>query len=336
MDQPGRPDRRGLSGEPGDAARFADRSGPADGAPAGARAEPGPAVDLDRLLDRTTFPPAGTPITCAVSGGADSLALLVLARRAGCQVTAVHVDHGLRPGSAAEAEVVAAAAERFGAAFRAEAVEVGAAPNPAARARTARYAVLPADVCTGHTADDRAETVLINLLRGAGPAGLGALAPSARRPLVGLRRHETVALCAALGLAPVQDPSNYDPAFLRNRVRHELVPLLADLADRDPVPILTRQADLFATLDADLRAAAADVDAADVAALRAAAPSIARVAIRGWLVDAGVGDGHTVDAAAIERVLDVVHHRARATEVAGGWRADRRDGRLHLHPPADL
>src|ERR1035437_721888 len=64
---------------------------------------------------RCVFPAAGTPLVCAVSGGADSLALLVLATAAGCEVTAVHVDHGLRPGSAAEADVVASAADRYGA-----------------------------------------------------------------------------------------------------------------------------------------------------------------------------------------------------------------------------
>ncbi len=72
---------------------------------------------------------------CGVSGGADSLALLVLAVAAGCQVTAVHIDHGLRPGSAAEAGVVAAAARRFGAAFRSEQVALGPGPNLEARAR---------------------------------------------------------------------------------------------------------------------------------------------------------------------------------------------------------
>src|SRR5690606_2786934 len=80
---------------------------------------PRPGGLTGELLARTAFPPAGTPLTCGVSGGADSLALLVLAAAAGCEVTAVHVDHGLRPGSAAEAGVVAAAAGRVGAAFRA-------------------------------------------------------------------------------------------------------------------------------------------------------------------------------------------------------------------------
>src|SRR5437588_12358639 len=79
---------------------------------------------ISSLLPRTTFPPAGREVTCAVSGGADSLALLVLAVAAGCDVTAVHVDHGLRPGSTAEADVVRDAAARYGARFRAERVTV--------------------------------------------------------------------------------------------------------------------------------------------------------------------------------------------------------------------
>ena len=131
---------------------------------------------MRHLLERCTFPSAGTPVVCAVSGGPDSTALLVLACAAGLQVEAVHVDHGLRPESAGEAAVVEATAARFGASFRAVAVHVGAGPNLEARARTARYAQLPPDVLTGHTADDQAETVLINLLRGSGTAGLAGMA----------------------------------------------------------------------------------------------------------------------------------------------------------------
>ncbi len=194
------------------------------------------------LLRRCTFPPRDTCLTCAVSGGADSLALLVLATAAGCQVTAVHVDHALREGSAQEAEVVAAAAARFGARFEARRASVVPGPNLEARARAARIAALPPGFATGHTMDDQAETVLLNLLRGAGPDGTAGMEPGVRHPMLGLRRRETHALCAGLGLAPVCDASNTDPAFTRNRVRHELLPLCEAVAGRDPVPLLARHA----------------------------------------------------------------------------------------------
>ncbi|MDQ1424722.1 MAG: tRNA(Ile)-lysidine synthase, partial [Acidimicrobiaceae bacterium] len=193
------------------------------------------------LLARCGFPSG--PLTCAVSGGADSLALLVLATATANPVTAVHVDHGLRPGSGLEADVVRAAAGRFGATFRAARVEVAPGPNLEARARQARFAVLPVGVLTGHTLDDQAETVILNLLRGSGLDGMAAMR-SESHPLLALRRSETRALCAALGLQPVVDPSNDDPAFLRNRIRHEVLPLLDEVAGRDVAVLLARLAAL--------------------------------------------------------------------------------------------
>ena len=176
---------------------------------------------VERLLARCRFPPAGTAVVCAVSGGSDSLALLVLACAADCDVTAIHVDHGLREASAREASVVAEAASRFGARFETREVRVEAGPNVEARARAARYRALPRDVLTGHTADDQAETVVLNLLRGAGLSGLRGM-PVRTRPLISVRRADTRDLCHALRLDPVVDPSNDDLALRRNRVRHEL------------------------------------------------------------------------------------------------------------------
>jgi tRNA(Ile)-lysidine synthase len=298
--------------------------------------EPGRATTLlDQLTARCTFAAAGTAVTCAVSGGADSLALLALATHAGCRVTAVHVDHGLRPGSAAEAGVVRAAADRFGAAFRAERVTVAPGPNLEARARAARYKALPADALTGHTADDQAETVLLNLLRGAGLDGLAGMDP-ARRPLRRLRRNETRALCGALGLDPVADPTNDDPGLRRNRVRHELLPLLEAIAARDVVPVIARQADL-ARADVELLDdLAASIEPTDAGALAAAPAPLARRAVRGWLRAAGPGgsERHPPDAAAVERVLAVARGETVACELAGGWRVARTGGRLRLEAQA--
>jgi tRNA(Ile)-lysidine synthase len=277
------------------------------------------------LLAKCTFPPAGTEVTCAVSGGADSMALMALAIAAGCSVTAVHVDHGLRPNSAVEADVVAAAAARFGAEFRAETVDVGLGPNLEARAREARYAVLPDDVMTGHTADDQAETVLINLMRGASSSGLAAMRPGTRRPILGLRRDTTVRFCHALGIATVSDPSNLDPAFLRNRVRHELLPMMNELAGRDLVPILTRQAGLLRDDSDLLDQLAAAIDPTDAKGLIAAPLPLARRAIRRWL-----STDHPPDAATIERVLRVAGGQASGCDLGAGRRVERSRQRLRL------
>jgi tRNA(Ile)-lysidine synthase len=264
-------------------------------------------------------------VTCAVSGGADSLALLVLAVAAGCRTTAVHVDHGLRPGSETEAELVARAATRVGAGFRAEAVRVRSGPNLEARARQARYSVLPPDVLTGHTADDQAETVLLNLLRGAGLDGLAGMRPGVRRPLLGLRRRETEALCRAEGLTPLVDPSNADPSFRRNRVRHELLPLCDALAERDVAAVIARQAGLLREEADLLDQLAAALDPTDAAVLAAAPPALARRALRRWL-----GGDHPPDSATVERVLAVVRGEARAADAGGGRRVARTGGRLRI------
>ncbi|CAA9223427.1 MAG: tRNA(Ile)-lysidine synthetase [uncultured Acidimicrobiales bacterium] len=277
-----------------------------------------------RLLARCTFPPPGTDVTCAVSGGADSLALLVLAVAAGCRATAVHVDHGLRPES--EAGLVEDAAAKLGAAFRAEKVDVGPGPNLEARARAARYAVLPADVLTGHTADDQAETVLLNLLRGAGLDGLAGMRPQ-NHPILDLRRAETETVCEAEGLLPFTDPTNSDPVHRRNRVRAELLPLLDDIAQRDVVPVLARQAALLRDEADVVGVLAAALDPTDARALMTSPPAIARRAVRRWLTD---GQEHPPDAATVERVLAVAHGMAKGTDVGGGRRVLRTRNVLRL------
>jgi tRNA(Ile)-lysidine synthase len=268
-----------------------------------------------------------------VSGGPDSLALLALARAAGCEVTAVHVDHGLRPGSAAEADVVRAAADRFGAAFAGLRVEVLPGPDLEARARAARRAALPPGALLGHTADDQAETVLLNLLRGAGLDGLTGFDP-ATRPIRALRRWETRALCDDLGLAPVDDPSNSDPAFRRNRVRHELLPLLDAIAERDVAPVLARQAEVARDDRVLLDELAARIDPTDARALAAAPPALARRAVRRWLRDGP--ELHPPDRATVERVLAVARGSAAGCEVGGGRSVRRTRGRLRLEGPRSV
>jgi tRNA(Ile)-lysidine synthase len=292
-----------------------------------------PTTLVEELLSRCSFPPEGAALACAVSGGPDSLALLLLATAAGCAVTAVHVDHGLRPGAEAEAGVVLAAAARFGARFESHRVSVVAGPNLEARARAARFAVLPPGVATGHTMDDQAETILVNLLRGAGADGLGGMEPGPRHPILGLRRRETHALCAAAHLRPVRDESNDDPAFVRNRIRHELLPLCAQVAGRDPVPLLARQAGVLRDEVALLDSLAAKLlpDPTDARAVARAERPLARRALRRWLREAGDGE-YPPSLAEVDRTLAVAAGISVGTELTGGRRVRRTGGRLRVEP----
>ena len=184
----------------------------------------------------------------AVSGGPDSLALLALAHVALPGKFAVaSVDHELRAESAAEAAMVAGLCEGLGIAHRTLTVEVPRTGNLSAAARTVRYAALGnwarelglTAIATAHHADDQAETLLLRLNRGAGLAGLAAMRPRAvlpgspaialLRPLLGWRKAELVAVVAAAGWTPADDPSNRDPRFDRARLRAALA--TGDLLD---------------------------------------------------------------------------------------------------------
>ncbi|MBI4628282.1 MAG: tRNA lysidine(34) synthetase TilS [Candidatus Rokubacteria bacterium] len=236
----------------------------------------GLAAAVERTLRRHAMLAGGETVLVAVSGGADSVALLhclrTLAPAWRLTLHVLHVDHRLRPDSRRDAELVLALAARLG--VPAEAVEVTVRPGGSleAAARAARYAALEAcaervgahRIALGHTADDQAETVLMRLLEGAGVRGLAGI-PAVRapfiRPLIACRRAELVAELARAGLAWAEDPTNRDPRFLRNRIRHELLPLLEaawDPAIRATLARVARHArDAVTALD---RMAAAELE----------------------------------------------------------------------------
>ena len=191
-----------------------------------------------------SLPPA-SPLVCAVSGGPDSLALLALAVAAGCVVTAVHVDHGLRPGSAAEGRRGGRgrgpARGRVPRPRRSRSVP---GPNLEARARAARRGVAARrdrpPVTPWTTRPRRSWSTSCG---GRASTGWPECGPAPTIPLLGIRRSQTHALCArARARSRSHDPSNTDRRFVRNRVRHELLPLASAIAGRDLVPVLARQA----------------------------------------------------------------------------------------------
>src|SRR3954449_11167019 len=175
----------------------------------------------------------GKPLLVMLSGGADSVCLLDIARKRGADVSVLHVNYGLRE-SADEDE--AFCRELFPSLI-VERVRLPAGGNLQAAAREARYRLAEehavGDYATGHTLSDQAETVLMRLCSSPGRRGLLGMAPRRGRlirPLLNMTRAETEEHCRAAGLKWRTDPSNFDPRFPRARVRHELLPLLERIA----------------------------------------------------------------------------------------------------------
>jgi tRNA(Ile)-lysidine synthase len=278
------------------------------------------------LLTRCNFPSPGSKIDCAVSGGKDSMAMLLLAVLNDCEVTAFHVDHSLRQGSDQEAQIVAQLAGQLGASFVSKTVKVEPGANLEARARDARFAVLPEAVATGHTADDQAETLMINLLRGAGLQGLAGMRPSHSHPILNLRRSETEVLCRELAVECVVDPTNFELKFLRNQVRQKLLPLMNEVSQRDIAQILARQADLFRDDSDFLDTLAREIDPTDAKSLSTAPIALARRAVRIWLTEK-----YPPDAATVERVLDVARGATTACEIGMNREVRRSNQRLQIN-----
>lgn len=211
---------------------------------------------LDRFFSERAPLLPGEGLVAAFSGGPDSTALLaLLAGLPGSsrRLTAVHLDHGMDPGSADRATAAARLAERLGVRFVSDRREVPRlrlpSESPESAARRVRYGFLEEVrrsegarwIATGHHRDDQAETVLLRLLFGSGWEGLAGIRPvhgAVVRPLLDVSREDLLRIVEEAGLTPVQDPTNLDLGAPRNRIRHCILPgfpehdLLARVADR--------------------------------------------------------------------------------------------------------
>jgi tRNA(Ile)-lysidine synthase len=234
-------------------------------------------------------------VAVALSGGRDSMALLDAladcAAVAGIELSAIHIHHGLSPHADAWAQFCAAECARRRVAFVVERVRFARRGGESleAAARGARYAALAAHdvdyVALAHHADDQAETLLLQLLRGAGPHGLAAMARERRdrgatylRPLLAVGRAEIEAYVAARGIAFIDDESNADVRFKRNFLRHEIAPRLAAAFPGYPATLsraAALQADAASLLD---ELAVQDASAAGVV-IGTPAPTLDRAAL---------------------------------------------------------
>lgn len=205
-----------------------------------------------RYIQQNHLLSPGDDVTAALSGGADSVALLwvlrALAPRLGIRLRAAHFHHGLRgPEADRDAAFCETLCRDWEIPFTLGRGDVPArvratGESPEEAARVLRYRFLeqraPGKIATAHNAEDNAETLLLHLIRGAGPRGLGGIAPARGRlirPLLGCERREILALLEREGLPHVEDSSNAADDCLRNRLRHHVMPLL-----RAENPSLTR------------------------------------------------------------------------------------------------
>ncbi|NNN03043.1 MAG: tRNA lysidine(34) synthetase TilS [Acidimicrobiaceae bacterium] len=293
-------------------------------------------MDTPQLLDHCVFPDQPV-LHLAVSGGADSLSMALLALESSRHVELHHVDHHARENSGEDRVFVEEWGRRHGVRVHSYDVWVSPGANFEARARAQRRAVLPREVLTGHTADDVAETFLLNLLRGAATTGLG-VSEVATMPLRRLRRVDVREWLTARGESWREDPSNLDLSLRRNRVRHEVIPLLALVGERDVTPLLVRTAEqlsldreyLHEISGPDFSRDLGEVDCRELATWTTARRHLW---LRFHLAERDeFGDLHPPTRAEVTRADEVVLGRVRACELSGGRRFERRARRLSVSP----
>lgn len=324
------------------------------------------AADWSRRLDDALRPfPSASRLLVGVSGGRDSVALLHLLLEHGRRRLIVcHLDHGLRgEESAADARFVEALANAHGLPLETARADVAALARDRKQSletagREARHAFFAEvarrqrcwTLALGHHADDRVETLLFNLLRGTGAAGLGAMRPAAWhwvaatdgggalqivRPLLGSWREEITAYLAARNLSWREDPSNRDPAHTRNRLRAEALPMLEQVFGREVKAALWRSADLLAAEEAWLRDLAhPEIEALPVElpapALRAHPLALQRRILRAWLRAHGVPGVGFREVEAVRALLLPTPGKSAKVNLPGGRHARRRAGVLFV------
>lgn len=282
---------------------------------------------------------AGDRVICAVSGGADSVALLfamyLLAPKLNITLEAAHYNHCLRgTESDDDARFVADLCDRLDIPVHmGQGNVVAGKKGLEAAARSARYAFLeslPGKIATAHTADDNAETVLMHLIRGTGLRGLGGITPvrgNVLRPMLTVTRQEVVAFLQEYNLTWREDSTNSEDDFLRNRIRHRVMPLLKE--ENPSLPINMSHMALCLREDEQLLSAQVDIPEADVGQLRALPYSIRSRWIVRFLQDHGIPEPEKEHVGLIDKLIFSQNPSASA-DLPGGIVVTRCYDKLHV------
>ena len=285
----------------------------------------------------------GDEIVCAVSGGADSMALLwalyLLKEEWNLKLSAAHFNHHLRgKESDRDEQFVRDFCTGYGISLHVgEGSVVPGEKGLEAAAREARYAffaTLPGKIATAHTADDNAETVLMHLVRGTGLKGLGGIAPIRGRlirPMLNVTREDVEAFLSEYAVPHIEDSSNGTDAFLRNRLRHHVMPLL-----KNENPRLAENLSAMALrlrLDEQALAEQSTMDVPDVKILRAMSPAVRARALENFLKTSGVREPEAVHLRLLEALVFSGNPSARGS-FPGGITVGRNYNTLEVVPEA--
>ena len=285
----------------------------------------------------------GDTVVCAVSGGADSLALLwamyLLKEEWALDLVAVHFNHHLRGAESDEDErFVRDFCAGYGIPLHVGCAHVVAGEKGLeAAARDARYAyfaTIPGKIATAHTADDNAETVLMHLIRGTGLKGLGGITPrrgNLIRPLLGVTRQEILAFLEEYAIPHREDSTNNTDFCLRNRIRHHVMPALKDENPRFSENLSATA--LRLRLDEEALSAASRLDEPDVEALRAMPPAVRARALERFLKEWNIPEPEAAHIRLLESLVFSGNPSAKAN-FPGGITVTRNYGTLEvLHEP---
>lgn len=283
----------------------------------------------------------GERVVCAVSGGADSIALLfalyLLAPKLSITLEAAHFNHCLRgEESNADAEFVKQFCEGYQIPLHmGQGKVVAGKKGLEAAARAARYEFLeqlPGKIATAHTADDNAETLMMHMIRGTGLKGLGGIAPirgKLIRPMLEVTRQDVLAFLDEYHLPWREDSTNQMDLFLRNRIRHSVMPLLR-AENPNIAQNLTRMA-LQLREDEEALAVQAENQAAVVSQLRRLAPAVRSRWIRNFLQANGIPEPENDHVKLVERLIFSEKPSASA-DLPGGVRVCRCYDLLQVPP----
>lgn len=306
--------------------------------------------------------PEGSSVIAAVSGGGDSVALLhLLARwapRRSVRLAVAHLDHGMRPGSAADRRFVERTAAELSLPVVSDRRPVGRErkkeESPEEAARRVRRSFLLAElrkrradlIATGHTLDDQAETVLMRLLRGAGPSSLAGMSERGPgpfvRPLLGLTREELRGWLERRSVPFREDPTNRDLRYDRNRLRRLVLPLLAETVNPQAARHLVRAAEWLredaallddiarSKLEALARPTGPGTLEMDALALRRLPAALARRVLRLALERAGAGPRRPFSRHVEALLALAAGPQGKSLDLGGGLAAERRGRTLRI------